>query len=238
MIRANVKKTYRLDRHHVVTAVKRADMVVREQTFTVITGPSGSGKSTLLAVLGLLEEPTEGKVLLNGNEVQTEKERARVRLHTFGFVHQYPRLHPTLSALDNVLLPLALMKNVTTEEVERGRALLEEVGLKERIDHLPFQMSGGEQRRVGLARGLMLDPAVLFADEPTASLDPENSLLIFSHLHKWFLRGKTVVVATHDPIGVRFATDVYDMREGILTKKSIRKSDPDDDECKDCASAY
>jgi putative ABC transport system ATP-binding protein len=181
--------------------------VLNDINFTVgageslaIIGPSGSGKTTLLGLCAGLDAPSEGEILINGRDITrlNEDERALIRNHELGFVFQNFQLLPTLSALDNVMIPLEIRGN-TSNAGSLARELLSKVGLKERMQHFPSQLSGGEQQRVAIARAFIGEPSILFADEPTGNLDEETAALItellFS-LHKEM--GTTLVIVTHN----------------------------------------
>ncbi len=168
--------------------------------YAAIVGPSGSGKSTLMHLLGCLDSPTSGTYRLAGQDVSRlpEKELARVRGEMIGFVFQGFQLIPRLTALENAALPLVLCGVPEKERIRRARALLERVGLGERLHHKPAEMSGGQQQRVAIARALVRDPAVLLADEPTGSLDPQSTTDVLALLDEMHAEGRTVLLITHD----------------------------------------
>lgn len=185
-----------------VTLVQDIDLKVRVQEFVAITGPSGSGKSSLLYLLGLLDMPTQGEVLIRGRATarMSESERARTRLSDLGFVFQFHFLLPEFSALDNVILPMRALGRLTPRQMrERGADLLASFGLAEHRHKRPDQMSGGQRQRVAVARALANDPPVVLADEPTGSLDSASSEQVFQILRDLVDKnGKTVVAVTHD----------------------------------------
>ncbi len=185
-----------------VTLVQDIDLKVRVQEFVAITGPSGSGKSSLLYLLGLLDMPTQGEVLIRGRATarMSESERARTRLSDLGFVFQFHFLLPEFSALDNVILPMRALGRLTPRQMrERGADLLASFGLAEHMHKRPDQMSGGQRQRVAVARALANDPPVVLADEPTGSLDSASSEQVFQILRDLVDKnGKTVVAVTHD----------------------------------------
>jgi lipoprotein-releasing system ATP-binding protein len=185
-----------------VTLVQDIDLAVRAQEFVAITGPSGSGKSSLLYLLGLLDMPTQGEVLIRGRATarMSESERARTRLSDLGFVFQFHFLLPEFSALDNVILPMRALGRLTPRQMrERGADLLLSFGLAEHVHKRPDQMSGGQRQRVAVARALANDPPVVLADEPTGSLDSASSEQVFQILRDLVdKKGKTVVAVTHD----------------------------------------
>ncbi|HEY8485139.1 MAG TPA: ABC transporter ATP-binding protein [Longimicrobiales bacterium] len=182
------------------------DFAVSPGEFVAIVGPSGSGKTTLLGLLAGLDRPSAGRVLLDGQDLSalSEDERARLRADKVGFVFQTFHLLPTLTALENVLVPLELRGGVRGEGSrrlrERAAGLLERVGLGDRLHHYPAQLSGGEQQRVALARAFVHEPKILFADEPTGSLDGETGARVIDLLLELNREARaTVVLVTHDP---------------------------------------
>lgn len=185
-----------------VTLVRGINMTVRPREFVAITGPSGSGKSSLLYLLGLLDLPTSGEVLIGGKATahMDEDERAMIRLATLGFVFQFHFLLPEFSILDNVMLPMRALGQLSLDEIRaRAHQLLDALGLSDRAHKLPEQLSGGQRQRVAVARALANDPPVILADEPTGSLDSKSSEQVFQILRDLVdQRGKTVVAVTHD----------------------------------------
>ncbi len=185
-----------------VTLVHDIDLVIRENEFVAITGPSGSGKSSLLYLLGLLDMPTTGEVLIRGQATarMAESQRAHTRLSELGFVFQFHFLLPEFSALGNVMLPMRALRRLSAEEMqERAAQLLASFGLEDHMHKRPDQMSGGQRQRVAVARALANDPPVVLADEPTGSLDSAASEQVFQMLRDLVdKRGKTVVAVTHD----------------------------------------
>jgi len=194
-----------------ISAVADVDLSIGEREFVVVAGPSGSGKTTLLQLLGALDRPTAGSVLFEDRDLAGlgDRELAALRLEAFGFVFQQFNLIPTLTAAQNVEVPLAPRGGGDT------RRLLESVGLGRRADHLPSQLSGGEQQRVAIARALANKPRVLLADEPTGNLDSETGTEIVELLQSLSdERGQTVVLVTHDPGIAAKAPRVVRMRDG------------------------
>jgi putative ABC transport system ATP-binding protein len=194
-----------------VTAVDDVDVEIAEREFLVVAGPSGSGKTTLLQLLGALDRPTGGTVFFEGRDLAQlgDRELAGLRLEAFGFVFQQFNLIPTLTAAQNVEVALAPRGRRET------RALLDAVGLGRRADHLPSQLSGGEQQRVAIARALANEPRVLLADEPTGNLDSETGTEIVDLLRSLSAeRGQTVVLVTHDPTVAAKAPRVVRMKDG------------------------
>lgn len=184
------------------TLVSDVDLVIRPHEFVAITGPSGSGKSSLLYLLGLLDVPTSGEVLIEGKvtTVMTEDERALARLTMLGFVFQFHFLLPELTVRDNVTLPMRALGRLSREQMlERAEMLLSSLGLADHMKKRPDQLSGGQRQRVAVARSLANEPPVILADEPTGSLDSKASEQVFEVLQELVaVQGKTVVAVTHD----------------------------------------
>ena len=185
-----------------LTVLRQINLAIEPQEFVAIVGPSGSGKTTLLGLLAGLDRPTRGTVRLDGADLSrlSEDERARLRAEKVGFVFQTFQLLPTLTALENVLVPIELRGDADGPADERARRLLERVGLGDRLHHYPAQLSGGEQQRVGLARAFAGEPKVLFADEPTGSLDAETGRTVIDLLVALNRDARTtLMLVTHDP---------------------------------------
>jgi putative ABC transport system ATP-binding protein len=202
-----------------IHAVEDVELEVEPGEFLAIEGPSGSGKTTLLQLLGALDRPSSGRVVFAGRDlaVLTETELAELRLRSFGFIFQQFNLIPTLTALENVEAKLAPLGQSSTEQRERAEALLAEVGLAARSEHLPTQLSGGEQQRVAIARALSVEPQVILADEPTGNLDTRTGAEIIEVLAGLASRhGTTVIVATHDAALAERAPRRLPMRDGRL----------------------
>lgn len=185
----------------VVDILRGIDFVIAPGTFAVIQGPSGSGKSTLLGLLAGLDKPSSGEILLDGQPISDldEDEMALLRGRKIGFVFQSYQLVPTLTAIENVMLPLDLTGLSGAESASRAALLLEQVGLGTRTDHYPVQLSGGEQQRVALARAFVTRPPIVLADEPTGNLDTQNGELVLGMLLRLNREsGTTLVMVTHD----------------------------------------
>jgi lipoprotein-releasing system ATP-binding protein len=183
------------------TLVRNIDLEIRDKEFVAITGPSGSGKSSLLYLLGLLDVPTSGEVLIAGRSTSrmSDDELAGTRLSMLGFVFQFHFLLPEFTILDNVALPMRALCALSPHVMrERARDLLSSLGLADHMDKRPDQLSGGQRQRVAVARALANDPDVILADEPTGSLDTKSSEQVFEVLREIVDRGKTVVAVTHD----------------------------------------
>ena len=207
-----------------VDILKGLDFTVPKGQFAAIMGSSGSGKSTLLGLLAGLDTPSAGSVRLNGTEISylPEDKLAQVRGKTIGFVFQSYQLIPTLTALENVLLPHELNADAKENGHARARNLLESVGLGYRMDHYPVQLSGGEQQRVALARAFILRPPIVLADEPTGNLDTTNGahvLELLLNLNR--TEGTTLVLVTHDPVLATYANRRITLRDGLIIADEI-----------------
>lgn len=202
----------------VTEALGGVSLTIAKGEYVAINGRSGSGKSTLLHILSLLDRPTSGSVYIRGIETNriTKKERMEMRLMTFGYVFQDYALIPELTALENVLLPRYMATGCYDSCAERGKELLEQVGLSGRMDNLPNQLSGGEQQRVAIARALVNSPVVLFADEPTANLDTDTSETILSIIQRLHTEGLTVLMVTHEPEFATRAQRIITLADGLV----------------------
>jgi len=202
-----------------LTVLRGVDLDVAAGEIVGLVGPSGSGKSSLLHAAGLLEHPNAGRIVIEGRDCSDlgDRPRTRVRLATIGFVYQFHHLLPEFSALDNVALPQMIAGASRAEARRRARALLSEMGLSERLEHQPGQLSGGEQQRVAVARALANAPRLLLADEPTGNLDPTTSGSVFDSLYR-LARGQGVaaVVATHNLELAKHMDRVLALRDGRL----------------------
>ncbi|MDD5528617.1 MAG: ABC transporter ATP-binding protein [bacterium] len=218
----NLNKKYRL-RGKDVFALRDVNFKVEDKEFVIIVGPSGSGKSTLLLTLGGLIHPTSGKVFIGNKSVYglSIKERAEIRKTDLGFLFQTFSLIPYLTALENVQISLYVAGKKSVEQKKIATQLLEKVGLGDRLDHKPFELSVGQQQRVAMARALANSPSILLADEPTGSLDPslsEDMLNWLGTLHK---EGLTIVMVTHNHDTIkRYATRSLNLVEGILSERN------------------
>ncbi|MFK7929028.1 MAG: ABC transporter ATP-binding protein [Myxococcota bacterium] len=203
-----------------VKAADAVDLVIEEGEFTVLSGPSGSGKTTLLNLIGLLDKPTSGSVILNGQATSTLSDAAltRIRAKSIGFIFQSFNLVPVLSALENVELALNLA-GITPEGGARkaATAMLTEVGLGDLLKRRPNQLSGGQQQRVAIARALVKRPALVIADEPTANLDSKSGLNVLNLMRKLNAEvGATFLFSTHDPMVLEHAKRVVNIRDGRI----------------------
>ena len=203
-----------------VIAIDRLTLTVAEGTFLGVMGPSGSGKSTLLSVLGALTQPSSGTVTIDGIDVYglPSEKQADFRREYLGFIFQSHNLIPYLNALENVMLPLAVSGIPTAEKRRRATSMLERVGLKDRLLHLPQQLSGGEQERVAIARALVNNPPLLLADEPTGSLDTTTSSQVMELLAELHREGQTIVMVTHNRENLEWFDRTVYLRDGMIEK--------------------
>ena len=208
-----------------VTAVRDVSLSVPPGDFVALCGPSGCGKSTLLHLLGVVDSPTSGTLLFDGQDVATlgDVERSRIRLRRIGFVFQRFFLLPMLSAAENVELPMAEAGMARSTRMDRVRDLLSYVGLSARADHRPSQLSGGEMQRIAIARALANSPRLLLADEPTGELDQATGLQIAALLDRVNADGTALVVVTHDPEFARRARRIVTMRDGSLVGEEVAR---------------
>lgn len=218
----NVTRVYTIGKIE-TQALRGISLSIEGGEFAALVGPSGSGKTTLLQLIGCLDQPTSGRVFVREHDVSklNRSRRADMRRGTIGFVFQFFALIPTLTAYENVEMPLLLDKNTTRERRERVMQLLESVDLVDRAHHRPDQLSGGEQQRVAVARALAPKPALILADEPTANLDTPNGqqvMEIMTRLNEE--TGVTFVFATHDPRVIRFARRVIELRDGRIVENN------------------
>ncbi len=211
------------DNDNKIHALENISFDIHQREFICFLGPSGSGKTTLLQLIGLLDQPTSGKVFINGQDATNlnRNQRADLRKSAIGFVFQFFALIPTLTAYENVEMPLLLNNTKPADRKKRVNEMLEAVGLSDRGHHRPDQLSGGQQQRVAVARALATNPKLILADEPTANLDSENGkqeMDIMQRLNKE--TGVTFVFATHDPRVISYANRVVTLEDRLITNDS------------------
>jgi len=223
----NVTRVYTVGKVE-TQALRGVNLTIESGEFTALVGPSGSGKTTLLQLLGCLDRPTSGRVIINGKDVSTlnRDQRADMRRGTIGFIFQFFALIPTLTAYENIEMPLLLNGHSTAERQARISELLEAVGLGDRGTSRPDQLSGGQQQRVAIARALAVKPSLILADEPTANLDTPNGKQVMETMTRLNKEtGVTFVFATHDPRVIEYARRVVTLRDGLVAEdKSVGKA--------------
>ena len=206
-----------------VVAVDNVSLTVNQGEFIAVMGQSGSGKSTLLQIAGLLDTCTSGQVIINGNDVSIldKNALADVRMKNLGFVFQAFHLNTHLKLYENVMVPMLINDKFASmnDMKEQAMQLIDSVGLINRKEHYPFELSGGEQQRVAIARALANDPDFILADEPTGNLDSKNELMVFEELKKLCYLGKGVFVVSHNDAVIDFADKIYIMKDGVLGEK-------------------
>lgn len=206
-------------------ALNGVSLSIQSGEFTSLVGPSGSGKTTLLQLIGCLDQPSSGKVIINGKETTNlnRNQRADLRKGTIGFVFQFFALIPTLTAYENVEMPLLLNGKSPAERKQRVMELLDAVDVANRAHHRPDQLSGGQQQRIAVARALATDPKLILADEPTANLDSENGKQVMDIMKKLNKdTGVTFVFATHDSRVISYAERVVTLEDGLIIKDSAK----------------
>lgn len=202
----------------VLYAVKDVSFTVEEGEFVAITGKSGSGKSTLMYQLGLLDHPTSGQVIIDGEDVTdlANDVRTNIRLNSLGYIFQDYALIPELTAMENVSVPLLMQGLEPKEATKKAEESLERIGLGDRLHHLPSELSGGQQQRVSIARAIAHEPKIIFADEPTANLDSESSRLVLENLIELNKRGQTILMVTHEPEYTLVADRIITLADGVI----------------------
>jgi putative ABC transport system ATP-binding protein len=226
----NIIKQLELERNRIdsaIQALRGVSLTLHEGEFMVVMGPSGSGKTTLLNIIGTLDKPTSGRALIDGEDIarMNDKQLTRLRRFKIGFVFQFHNLIPVLTALENVQLPLLTAGTGRKASEDRAIELLQRVGLKDRIGHLPDELSGGEQQRVAIARALANRPRILLADEPTGDLDTKTGSEVVQIMYSMAKQERAaVVVVTHDPIIAERADRLLEMRDGRISE-NLRDSD-------------
>jgi putative ABC transport system ATP-binding protein len=223
----NVTKTYQPDGASSRTTVLRGvSAEIEEGEFVALVGPSGSGKTTLLVIIGAMSQPTGGRVLIDEIDVYDlpEEKRADFRREYLGFVFQQHHLLPYLTALENVMLPLVITKLSAKEKRMKAQMALERVGLSDKRDRLPNQLSGGEQGRVAIARALVNEPPLILADEPTGNLDSRTGDEIIDVLRSLNRQGQTILMVTHNPGAAAAAHRILEIQDGMLLPDAGRAS--------------
>ena len=216
----NVTRVYQVGKVE-TQALRGVSLSIGNGEFTALVGPSGSGKTTLLQMIGCLDQPTTGRVFINNKEVTTlnRNQRADMRRGTIGFIFQFFALIPTLTAYENVEMPLLLNGHTSAERRERVMELLKAVDLSDRANNRPDQLSGGQQQRVAVARALASKPTLILADEPTANLDTTNGHQVMDIMKKLNKEtGVTFIFATHDPRVISYASRVVTLEDGLIVK--------------------
>lgn len=204
-------------------ALRGVNLSIESGEFTALVGPSGSGKTTLLQLIGCLDQPTSGRVFVDGKDVTqlNRNQRADIRRERLGFIFQFFALIPTLTAYENIEMPLLLIKQNAAERRQRVEQLLKAVDLSERAHHRPDQLSGGQQQRVAIARALSTQPSLILADEPTANLDTPNGKQVMEIMTRLNQEtGVTFVFATHDPRVIQYARRVVTLRDGLIVENN------------------
>jgi len=219
----NVWKTYKMG-DNVVNALRGINLDVMPGEFLAIQGPSGSGKSTAMNLVGCLDVPSKGAIYLDGSDIShlSESDLATIRGRKIGFIFQKFNLIETLTAFENVVLPMTFQGIPEDERKKRAEKLLTQFGLGDRMHHKPGELSGGQQQRVAIARSLAVDPPVILADEPTGNLDSKTGkevMEFLQELHKH--RDKTIVLVTHDDVLARFADRVEYLKDGVIIKRRL-----------------
>jgi len=217
----NVTRAYTMGARKLY-ALRDATLEIRAGEFVAVVGPSGSGKSTLLNLVGGIDKPDTGSVWVNDSQVDTMSENAlaKWRGRYIGIVFQFFQLLPTLTALENVMLPMELRNTFSDHRRERALTSLERVGLADRATQLPSELSGGEQQRVAIARALVNDPPILLADEPTGNLDSETGARIVALLAELNRAGKTIILVTHEETLARAASRIVRVRDGRVMEEN------------------
>jgi putative ABC transport system ATP-binding protein len=221
----NLVKNYEIG-DFIVRAVDGIALRIKESDFVIIKGPSGAGKTTLLNLIGGLDSPNEGVVFSSGVKITNlqEESLAIFRLINIGFIFQNYNLISTLTAEENVMFPMKLAGMNLKEQRERAVSLLKQIGLGDRREHLPFQLSAGEQQRVAIARALANDPPMILADEPTANLDKKTSLFIRDLFEEMKKDNKTIIIATHDDLLIELANRIITFEDGKIIREEIGNS--------------
>jgi putative ABC transport system ATP-binding protein len=216
----NVWKKYDMGKADPLVVLKEICLEIKKGEFVAITGPSGSGKSTMVNIIGALDKPSWGNILLKNKNVSDmdESSLAFLRGKTIGFIFQQFNLIPTLSALQNVMLPMEILDISEKKAKEKAKELLTMLGLEDRVHHKPNELSGGQQQRVAIARALSNDPEIILADEPTGNLDSKTGQFVMDFLGELHKKGKTIILITHDLNLVDYAKKIVYIKDGKVEK--------------------
>lgn len=219
-----IQKSYKVG-HEIVQAIKHIDLQIDKGEYVALMGPSGSGKSTLMNIIGCLDSFSNGQYILNGIDVSlmSENKLAEVRNKEIGFVFQTFNLLPRMDALENVALPLVYAGYSKKERTARAEEVLIQVGLKDRMKHKPNELSGGQRQRVAIARGLVNNPSILLADEPTGNLDTKTSVEIMALFREIHNNGNTIVLVTHEEDIALNAKRIVRLRDGLIETDLINE---------------
>ena len=214
---SHLRKTFQLGTQ-IINALNDVSLTIHKNEYVALMGPSGSGKSTLMNILGCLDTPSSGSYRLNNTEVakMTDDELAFVRNKEIGFVFQTFNLLPRLTSLENVALPLVYAGMNSAQRKERAEYVMEQVGLKDRMDHKPMELSGGQRQRVAIARALVNTPSIILADEPTGNLDTKTSYEIMGLFQDIHSKGNTVILVTHEEDIAKHARRIMGLRDGLI----------------------
>jgi putative ABC transport system ATP-binding protein len=217
----SLTKTYKTGKTD-FKALNNVNLKIRKSDFVAIMGPSGSGKSTLMNIIGCLDRPTSGTVIIDGENISTvgDNQLAEIRGRKIGFIFQKFNLIPTMSALKNIALPMVFLGGTKADRNQRSSELLAKVGLTNWATHLPSELSGGQQQRIAIARALSNNPAIILADEPTGNLDTKTGEQIMEILVSLNKEGKTILLVTHAIALKRFANRVINMLDGEISEES------------------
>jgi putative ABC transport system ATP-binding protein len=218
----DVWKIYRMGEVE-VPALRGVSVKIKKGDFVAIIGASGSGKSTMMNLIGCLDIPSKGKIYLKSHDISllSESDLASLRGKTIGFIFQQYHLIPSMSAFENVMLPLEFLEYNDGEAAKRTREILTLVGLSDKMHHRPSQLSGGQQQRVSIARSLVSDPEIILADEPTGALDSVTGREVLEMLHRlWKEHGKTIITVTHDPNLAKYAHTIIELKDGQIMRIS------------------
>ena len=215
----NVWKSYQMG-DSLLHAAKKIDLDIKEGELIAVVGPSGAGKSTIMNLIGCLDIPTKGRILLDGRDISkmNESELSNIRGRKIGFVFQQFNLIPSLSALENVYLPMSFQNSNRISGIKKAESILKDVGMEHRLHHKPSELSGGERQRVSIARALANSPEIILADEPTGNLDSKTGKNVMQLLEKIHKKGSTVVLITHDLHLVKDAERIIFLKDGVIEK--------------------